>query len=61
MECIFLDSDKMCEASDTNCNWKVDEETLKELCNGEDFRSCHRYKAFMELQEKSSTLKVEKE
>lgn len=59
MQCIFLDSETKGYCSATNRQlWTVDEETIKKFCKIDGFEDCPRFKAYMELQEKSSTLKL---
>lgn len=58
MECIFLYSTKACAATTTTYTWKPDNETLKTFCETANFGSCPRYQAYMELQEKSTTMKL---
>jgi hypothetical protein len=62
MICIFLDvyeEKNQCTATETN-DWKVDEEALKKYCKTEEFECCPRYRAFMELQFKKATIKINK-
>lgn len=52
MLCIFFDG-KGCHAERTDTIWKVDDDTKKKYCTTNDFRSCERFMAVLQLEKKS--------
>ena len=61
MQCsIFEEADGHCYARIYATAWKADQTAIQKYCKTENFRECPRYQAYMEYQEKSSGLKLER-